>query len=681
MATPTPPVAERVPQVLESCGDIREDPYFWLADRDDPKVIQYLEEENRYLSDFLAPTRELQRRLYDEMVGRIAESDTSAPVYDGPWEYYYKERQGENYRVHYRKPRRGNGEKMFLDENALAKGQRFFRLHSLKVSPDHRIAAYSTDTTGNERCQIRFLDLDSGRPLPDALDETSGNFAWSGDSSSIYYTRLNDAQRPHQLWHHRLGEGKRPEDRLILEESDDAFYVHVSATCSRRFIAVDISSINATEVHLIDSANQGAGARMVFARQREVEYSVEDHGDDLYVLTNEDAVNFRIMKTSVTAPDKSTWQTVVPHSAEATLNGMAAFRDFMAISERSDGLPKIRIIEFESNRSYLVDPPADVQELHVGANLEFDTDVCRLNGNALNTPLSQYDFDIRSGQCAHVKTKPVRGGYDSNEYATERHEAVSRDGTKVPLYLICRKGLDRSKPAALLLNGYGSYGHSYPLYFSSNRLSLLNRGVIYAIAHLRGGGEIGKRWHHDGKLRKKKNTFDDFAACAEYLIDSGITCPELLAISGGSAGGLVVGSFLNSHRGRCRAAVAHVPFVDILTTILDDSLPLSVTERDEWGDPNEEKTYRYIKSYSPYDNAAAGDYPAMYVTAGLNDTRVGYWEPAKWVAKLRCLKRDANPLLLKTEMHAGHSGKSGRYDALKDVAEEYAFILSQLMPD
>ncbi len=674
-----PPVAQRIAHRLNAHNDERVDHYFWLNDRDNPDAMAYLEAENRYFDEVMADSQDLQGKLYEEMTGRIPKSDTSAPVRDGDWEYFYTQKEGEDYQAHYRRQSgTGNQGKLLLDENALAQGHQFFRLGSLQHSPCHRFVGYAVDTTGNEEYDLFILDIESGDLLPDTLRQVSSNFEWSHDSAKLYYTRLNAVHRPYQLCEHVIGTDSSKSDSIIFEEPDDAFYVYISTTCSRRYMSIDLHSNNTSEVHLFRSDEDQPSPRLIFPRKAEVEYEVEDYGDSLYVLTNDDALNFRLMKTSAQHPDSSTWETVIRHREDTTLNHIAVFKGHIAISARRQGVPEVQVLELESGTAYTVAHPDNVQELYIGANLEFDTEICRLRGNALNLPLSHYDFNMRTQCCDHVKTKPVRGGFDPNEYVTEQHFATSADGRKVPLYLMYAKSVDRTKPMPVVLNGYGSYGSSYPLYFSSGRLSLLDRGIGFAIAHLRGGGELGKGWYHDGKLKKKKNTFNDFDACASYLLDHRISAPDRLAISGGSAGGLVVGNFLNSRPQDCKAAIAHVPFVDIVTTILDDSLPLSVIERDEWGDPNDKATYDYMKSYSPYDNTKPAEYPAMFITAGLNDTRVGYWEPAKWAAKIRHLKRDSNVLVLKTEMHAGHGGKSGRYGALHDLSQEYAFIIVQL---
>ena len=474
----------------------------------------------------------------------------------------------------------------------------------------------------------------------------------------------------------RIGEST-DHDQMLFEETDEAFYMGIAQTCSRNYVFMNLSANSTSEVHLIDAHNDESEPFVTFPRARLIEYSVEDRDGDLYVLTNDNAVNFRLMRTPVENIDNTNWETVVDHSEDTTLTGFVMFKDYIAVAERHEGLPAVRIIDSSENQ-YRIEKPAEVQELRIGDNREYDTQTCRLNANSLILPFSHYDCEMNSGHLTHVKTKPVGGHYNPSDYDIERHLATSHDGTSVPVYLVSKKDTAKSRPGPLLLYAYGAYGVSVPLHFSSARLSLLNRGITYAVAHIRGGGEFGRKWYLDGKMENKKNTFLDFNACADYLIDEGITSPDQLAIEGGSAGGLVVGNYLMSRSGRCRAALAHVPFVDVITTMLDKTLPLTVTEWDEWGNPYLSEDYDYMKSYSPYDNVKKGEYPALYISGGLNDTRVGYWEPAKWAAKIRRKKRDSNLLVLRTEMHSGHGGKSGRDAALREISIERAFVIFHL---
>ncbi len=660
-------------------GDVRDDPYYWLRDRNNPDVIAYLEAENQYAGEVMAHTRELRQQIFDELKSRVVDHDMSAPVKDGGYEYYWRDRKSDNYLRHYRrKVGEPETEQLLLDENELADGHDFFRLSCLEVSPDDRILAYATDTQGSERFTIRFMRLADRVLLSEQIDGVSGDIVWTAAGTCVYYTALNDANRPYRLFRHRLGDA--PEhDTLIYEEKDEAFYMHIAETDSRRYICLELSANSTNEVHLIDSSNDEAAPFIIFPRIADIEYSVADRGPDLYVLTNDNAVNFRLMRTSLASIDQANWETVIAHSDTTTLTGFTMFKDFIAVAERFEGLPSVRILDRDANQ-FRVEKPSQVQELRIGTNLEYDTRVCRLNASSLLLPYSQHDCDMQTGALTHVKTKPI-GNYSPSDYEIERYLATSADGTSVPIYLIAKKGTVADRPAPLLLYAYGSYGVSLPLSFSAARLPLLERGIMFAIAHIRGGGEFGRSWYLDGKLKNKKHSFEDFNAGADYLIAAGITSPAKLAIEGGSAGGLVIGNYLMARSGRCRAALAHVPFVDVVTTMLDKSLPLTVIEWDEWGNPHEPEYYSCIKSYSPYDNVTAGEYPALYISGGLHDTRVGFWEPAKWVAKIRHCNSGSRPVVLRTEMHSGHSGKSGRDDSFAETAIERAFVIDQLLGD
>ncbi len=679
MIQPQPPIAPRRAHTHVAHGDHRNDPYFWLKDRGNPEVMDYLRAENEYAEASLKHLQPLMDELVKEMYGRIVETDLSVPIKRGAFEYYTKDRQQEDYESHWRRiVGEPATEELLIDENSLAVGHRYFDLGELEVSPDHELVAYATDFKGDEIYAIQVLRLTDRQLLVDRLDSTSGNFVWSGDSSCICYTTLNDVHRPYRVYRHRLGSAQQ-DDELIFEEPDEAFFVSVSVSDSERFIQIALESQITSEVYLLDACNHASQPRLIFERKANIHYEVQDRGEDLYVLTNDDAVNFRLTKTSLKHPDQTKWSEVIPHQEQVTLTGFQVFRRFIVVEERHGGLPAVRVLADDTSEGYIVDYPANIQELRLDGNWEFDTDTCRLCGNALATPFSVYDLNMSSGETTHLKTDPVGGKFNPANYATEKQTAISHDGTEVPLYLVYNRSAVRVRPAPLLLYGYGSYGLNSGLYFSSKRLSLLDRGIIFAITQIRGGEEMGRSWYLDGKLKNKKNTFHDFNACANHLIDQGITSPQQLAIIGGSAGGLVVGNFLNSSTQHCRAALARVPFVDVLTTILDETLPLSVVERDEWGDPNDAEMYDYIKSYSPYDNTRTRNYPALLITAGLNDPRVNYWEPAKWVAEIRQCKTDDNPLLFITEMDSGHSGASGRLDSLRETARDYSFIIDQLL--
>ncbi len=672
------PLAPKVPHTHEHHGDRRHDDYFWLNDHNDPKVIEYLDAENQYAAKALNPLTGLQEEIYLEMQSRIVDTDTTAPIKDGQFEYYSRILKGQSYYAHYRrKPNDQESEELLIDENVLAKNEDYFRLNSLDVCPNDKILAFATDTKGDGRCTIRFVDVQTRESLKDEISDASGNIVWSNCAQYLYYSTLNKTNRPSRFYRHRLGEDTK-NDQLIFEELDESFYMHISKSTSKKYIIVTLENQISTEVYLLDAERDHGELKIVFERVPDIRYYVENRGDNLYVLTNEAAVNFRLMRTSTSTPERVDWETVIDHSEDVTLTDFQVFRDFIAVSERYEGLPTVRIISTNGDE-YKVEKPPNIQELHVSTNYEFDTQLCRLHGSSLSSPRSWFDLTMANGKVELIKVAEVGGGYDSTQYKTEHHLVESHDGIRVPIYLVYKKDAVLQRPAPLLLYAYGSYGISYPLHFSAHRLSLLNRGVIFAIAHIRGGGELGENWYQSGKLKKKKNTFLDFNACADFLINERITQASQLAIMGGSAGGLFVGYYLNSKPGGCKAAVALVPFVDVLTTILDDDLPLSVIERDEWGNPNNPDLYQYIKSYSPYDNVRVQDYPALFITAGFHDPKVGYWEPAKWAAKIRSCRTDSNLLVLKTEMKSGHSGKSGRYEAMIDTALEYSFVVDQLI--
>jgi len=683
--------------VLHAHGDERIDDWFWLRDRDDPEVIAYLEAENAYARAALAPTETLQEELYREIVGRVQETDASAPARKGPWAYYSRTVEGLQYAVRCRRPAGAPdgtdetgllGEAVLLDENVLAQGHDYFALGGFAVSPDHALLAYSTDITGGERYELRFRDLTTGDDLRDVIPDTYYGLAWAVDSRTVLYVRPDAAVRPWQVWRHTLG-AEPASDALVYQEDDDRFFVSVGETRTGRYLLVTTDSKMTSEVHFLDAADPGGPLRVVEPRRQGVEYAVEHHrsarhGDRFFVLTNSDgAENFKLMVAPIASPGRASWEEVVGHRRDVKLDDVDAFGHYLVLSERADGLERLRVLHLdEPDRSHELTMPDPVYAVAVGANLEFETTTLRFEYTSLVEPPSSYDYDVEARERTLVKRMPVLGGYDPATYTSERLWATAPDGTRVPISLVHRRDVLRDGRAPALLYGYGAYEISIDPSFSSARLSLLERGFVFAIAHVRGGGELGRRWYEDGRLDHKANTFADFIACAEHLVALGYTSPERLVARGGSAGGLLIGAVVNRRPDLFRAVVAEVPFVDCLTTILDDSLPLTVTEWEEWGNPvTDPEAYARMKSYAPYDNVAAQDYPALLVTAGLNDPRVSYWEPAKWVAKLRATKTDDRLLVLKTEMGAGHGGPSGRYDAWRDEAFVLAFVLDQVAPE
>lgn len=674
-SSPVPPLAAQYPQILETHGEQRVDEYYWLRDRDQPEVMAYLEAENAYTAAQMHHTEALQTALYDEMLSRIQETDLSVPYRKGEFYYYTRTETGKAYPIYCRKQGHLDApEDVVLDQNELADGYDFLSLGILTVSPDHQVLAYSTDTTGAERYTLRFLNLATREHFPEEIADTAA-VAWGNDNQTVFYVKLDESNRPYQLWRHRLGhlEG----DELLHHETDEFFYLDIGKTRSEAFLLLSLNSKVTSEVHFLD-ANQPQGAfQVIQPRSHGVEYGVEHQGDRFYITTNENALNFKLMQAPITAPAKENWVTVIPHREDVLLEGVSAFAQHLVIHERQAGLPTIQIRQVETGESHYISFPDPTYNVGEGANAEFKTNILRFNYTSLITPWSVFDYNMDTQERELKKETPVLGGYDRSQYESDRLMATAMDGTLVPISIVYKKGIQRQGRNPLLLTGYGSYGYSYDPGFSSNRLSLLDRGVVIAIGHIRGGSEMGRHWYEDGKFLHKKNTFTDFIACAEYLITEGWTSPQHLAIMGGSAGGLLMGAVINERPELFHAVVADVPFVDVVTTILDDELPLSMMEREEWGDPNDKVFYDYMKSYSPYDNVTAQNYPNLLITAGLNDSRVAYWEPAKWTARLRTLKTDPHILLLKTNMGAGHGGASGRYESLKEIAFEYAFLLDQ----
>lgn len=672
-----PPTAEKRPYVHVLHGDERPDPYFWMRDRNDPAVLDYLTAENTYTKAVMQPTEALQETLYHEMLGRIQETDLSVPFRKGDYWYYYRTEEGQAYPIHCRKKGSLDApEEILLDQNKLAEGHEYFDLGVFQVSPDHRILAYSVDTSGAELFTLYFLDLDTRQLYPETIADTYYSFAWGNDNRTVFYTQVDAAHRPYKLFRHTLNTSTE-QDVLVYHEPDEAYFLGIGTTRSEAYLLMSLGSKVTSEVHYLDANTPTGEFRVIRPRSHGVEYAVEHHTDHFYIVTNEEAINFKLMRAPVTDPQRHPWEVVIPHREHVLLEGVSAFVDHLVIHERENGIPMVRVRQLSTAEEHTIDFPEPIYEVYEGANPEFDTTMFRFTYTSLVTPSSVFDYNLKTRDRELKKETPVLGGYDKHQYTSERLMAIAPDGTSVPISLVYRVGLQKDGHNPLLLEGYGSYGANYPVGFSSTRLTLLERGVVMAIAHIRGGSEMGRKWYEDGKFLTKKNTFTDFIACAEHLIQAGYTSCDRLAISGGSAGGLLMGAVINLRPDLFKAVVAHVPFVDVVTTILDTSLPLSAMEWEEWGNPNDPTYYDYMKSYSPYDNVEAKDYPAMLVTAGLNDPRVSYWEPAKWVAKLRTLKTDTQVLLLKTNMGAGHSGASGRYEQIKEIAFDYAFLLTQ----
>jgi len=657
-------------------GDVRVDQYYWLREKENSEVIDYLKAENTYTKELTKHTEKLREELYEEMVARIQETDLSVPVKDGDYYYYTRTEEGKNYRIYCRK--KGNldaTEEVLLDGNQLAEGKEYFSLRSFEVSDDHKLLAYAMDDDGSEQYDIYVKNLETGKMLNDQIKTTGGTVIWANDNETFFYTKLDPARRPYQLHRHKLGTTK---DEMVFEEKDESFFLGATKTKSKQYIFISLGSQVTNEYRYLD-ANNPTGKFKVFAeRQQNEEYSVTHHGDDFYITTNDNALNFKVMKTSVGQTDRKYWKEFIPHSEKVLISSVEAFKNHLVVYGREGGFKNISIINLENNKKHEVQFPEPVYTYRNSENPDFNTNLVRFTYTSPITPNTVYDYDMNSKKFILKKEYEVLGGYDKSNYITERTFATAKDGTKVPISIAYKKGLKKNGKNPCYLQGYGSYGYSYDPAFASTRISLMDRGFVYALAHIRGGSEMGRQWYEDGKYLKKKNTFTDFIACAEHVISEKYTTKERLAIQGGSAGGLLMGAVTNMRPDLFAAVVADVPFVDVINTMMDETIPLTVIEYEEWGNPNNKEYYDYMKSYSPYDNVEVKNYPHMLVTAGLNDPRVQYWEPAKWTAKLREMKTNDNTLILKTNMDAGHGGASGRYERLKEIAFDYAFVIDKV---
>lgn len=678
-----PPTLEKIPRVDTTFGDVRVDNYFWLRDRSDPDVVDYLDAENDYTTAVMKPTERLQQKLFEEMVARIEESDFSAPAPQDSFYYYYRTEEGKEYPIYCRKVRpaqRAAPEEVLLDLNELATGRDYLALGAYSISPDHRYLAYSIDTSGSEVYMLLVKELLSGEHLPDTIHRVGTGVEWAADNQTIFYEQLDEQLNlPTRVFRHTLGE-KTADDVLVYEETDDAFFLQLHKSESNEYLLIELGNFTTTEYRFLRTNEPFGEFQLIHPRQNGLEYYVTHHGDRFFILTNENALNFRIMEAPVAAPGKTNWKEYIPHRQDTMLERLRAFRGHLVVQQRRNGARQLRVIDLTNKSEHIIDFPDAAYSVTIGENLEFDTNILRFDYQSLVTPKSVYDYDMVNRTRELQKRDVVKGAFDPDNYHSERIFATSSDGVKVPISLVYRKelfGRDGANP--LYLYGYGAYGHSLEPRFSSSRLSLLDRGFVFAIAHTRGGGEMGRQWYEDGKWLKKKNSITDFIACAEHLIREKYTNPEALFASGASAGGLLVGAVMNMRPELFKGFVLDVPFVDVLNTMLDPTIPLTVPEYDEWGNPAASREYYYyIKSYAPYENISSKHYPNILVTAGLNDPRVPYWEPAKLTAKLRELKTDKNLLVLKTNMDSGHGGASGRYEYLKEIAFEYAFLLMLL---
>jgi oligopeptidase B len=673
-----PPIAKVEPKATVILGDTLVDNYFWLREKSNPAVIQYLEDENKYTESVMRPTRKIQKKLYREMLKRIRETDISVPVKIDSFYYYTRTVKGSQYPIYCRK--KGDlsaAEAILLDQNVLAAGRKYCEIGEYKISPNQNLLAFAIDFNGSEKYMLCVKDLKSGKMLPDTIRDVYYGLEWAKDNQTIFYTTLDTIMRPDKLWRHRLGE-QSENDVMVFHEPDEKFYLGLAKTRSKAYLLLNLNSQITSEVYYL-SADQPAGQFTLFEpRVTGVEYTLDHHGDTFYILTNEKAINFRLLETPVARPEKRNWKEKIPHRLDVLLSGIDCFRDHLVVYERENGLEKILIENLSSGAIHFVDFPEPVYTVDSENNPDFNTRILRFKYTSLITPNSVFDYDMENRTRELKKQEEVLGGFDPDQYQSERIFATASDSVKVPISLVYRKGFIKDGTHPLYLYGYGAYGYPSEPRFSSIRLSLLDRGFVYAIAHVRGGGEMGRPWYEDGKLLHKRNTFTDFIACAEFLVTETYTAADRLICMGGSAGGLLMGAVTNMRPDLFKVVVAHVPFVDLINTMMDRTIPLTVIEWEEWGNPNLEKYYSTMKSYSPYDNVTRKDYPTMMITAGLNDPRVAYWEPAKWTAKLRALKTDGNTLILKTDMGKGHFSATGRYDYLKEVAFEYAFIFDKL---
>ncbi|CAA0195588.1 Protease II (Oligopeptidase B) [Tenacibaculum maritimum] len=684
------PIADKEPKKLEKHGDVRIDNYFWMrlsdeqknaAEKDSQtqKVYDYLNAENAYFDKMTFNTKDFQEELFEEMKGRIKEDDASVPYKSNGYFYITRYEKGSQYPIYSRKKRTLEAiEEILFNVNDEAKGHDYFQLGGLNISPDNKLAAFAIDTVSRRQYVIKVKNLETGEIYPDEIKSTTGGSVWANDNKTLFYTKKDPLTlRSSKIFRHILGTS--PDDDVeVFEEKDDTFGVFVTKTKSKKYIVIGSYSTVSSEYQVLEANDPTGNFKLIQPRERDLEYDIAHYQDCFYIKTNKDgAINFKLMKTPENKTEKENWVDVIPHREDTLLEDMSIFKDYLVLEERSEGLSKIRIKRWDETEDYYLPFEEETYSVGVYSNPDFDTDVIRYSYNSMTTPSSMIDFNMKSQTKEVKKEQEVLGGkFDKQNYTSKRIWAQARDGKKVAISLVYRKDLQINENTPVLQYAYGSYGYTIPDGFSTTRLSLLDRGFIYALAHIRGSQYLGRDWYEDGKMLFKKNTFTDFVDCSKYLIEKGYTSPKHLYAMGGSAGGLLMGAVINMNPELYNGIIAAVPFVDVISTMLDDSIPLTTGEYDEWGNPNNKEYYDYIKSYSPYDQVTAKQYPNMLVTTGLHDSQVQYWEPAKWVAKLRDLKTDKNVLYLHTNMEAGHGGASGRFDALKETAREYTFFLA-----
>ena len=672
---PKPPVAALKAKQLVSPYGTRTDNYYWLNQPDDPQVLTYLRDENTYFADQMAPVKELEDKLFLEMKGRVKEQDESVPYRDNGYYYYTRYETGGEYPLYCRKA--GNlqaAEEVMLNGNQMGLGHTYFAVGGASVSDNNELLAYSTDTVSRRLYTLRFKNLKTGQLLPEKIANVEGAGVWAADNKTVFYVRKNTTTLlPYQVYRHVLGTDPA-QDVLVYEEKDDTFNLHIHRSKSRQFVGIDLESSLSSEYRFLEASNPTGEFKVFAPRTPDLRYSVEDANGKFYVFTNWEAPNFRVMTAPLASPARSSWTEVIPERPDVFLEDMELFKDFLVLNERDEGIRQVRVINLKTEIGGVVEFRELAYTTFVGPNPEYDTPVLRFTYTSFTTPASTYDYNMATQKLTLLKEQPVLGGFDKRNYVTERKFVNAADGKLIPVAIVYRKGFHKNGQGPVLQYAYGSYGYSMDPTFSSARLSLLDRGFAYVLCHVRGGQELGRQWFEDGRMMNKINTFTDFTDCSKFLIDEHYTSPGKLFAMGGSAGGLLMGAIVNMHPELYKGVIAAVPFVDVVTTMSDTSIPLTTSEYDQWGNPANKPEYAYMLSYSPYDNVKAHDYPAMLVTTGLHDSQVQYFEPAKWVAKLRATKTDQHLLLLHTDMEAGHGGASGRFKALHDVAREYAFM-------
>jgi oligopeptidase B len=681
------PVAEKKAEELTIHGDTRIDDYYWMMlsdaqkeakdpDEQTKKVLDYLNAENAYREHMMAHTDSFQNRLFEEIKGRIKQTDMSVPYKENGYYYITRYEEGKEYAIHTRrKDNMDNPEEILLNVNDLAEGHAYYALGGMDVSPDNSILAYSEDTVSRRQYTIRFKDLKTGKLLPDAIRNTTGGIVWGNDNKTVFYSKNDAALRSFQIYRHSLGSPAK-DDLLIYHEKDETFGTYVYKTKSKKYLVIASSATLSNEYRILEADNPTGTFRVFQPRERNLEFDISHYGDNWYIRTNKDgAENFKIMVTPETATTKENWKDLIPYNKDIYTEGVEVFKDHMVISERKGGITMLKIRPWDGNNEHYIAFGEESYTAYVSVNPDFDTQLLRVSYTSLTTPSSTYDYDIKAKKLNLLKQQEVLGVFNREDYISERKMVKAQDGTLIPISIVYKKGFKKDGTRPVLLYGYGSYGYSMDPYFSSARLSLLDRGFGFAIAHIRGGQEMGRQWYENGKFLKKKNTFTDFIDCGDFLVKEKYAAGDKLFAQGGSAGGLLMGAVMNMRPELWKGIIAAVPFVDVVTTMLDESIPLTTGEFDEWGNPKDKVYYEYMKSYSPYDNVEAKDYPATLVTTGYWDSQVQYWEPAKWVAKLRVLKTDKNPLMMYCNMETGHGGASGRFKRLRETAMEYAFLL------